>query len=55
MATSSEGDDDVLADLNRVTRLEGFSARADLIGRYEDRTVPALAHRGLAIATGITA
>ncbi|HZK51972.1 MAG TPA: phosphotransferase family protein [Actinomycetota bacterium] len=35
---AGEGDDDVLADLNRVTRLEGFSTRADPIRRYEDRT-----------------
>ena len=96
---SGEEDDDVLADLNRVTRLEGFGTRSELVRRYEDRTgrdaaalewyrvlatwklaillegsyarhlagmtddpffarmerdVPALARRGLAIASGIT-
>ncbi len=33
-----EGDDDVLADLNRVTRLAGLSTRAELVRRYEDQT-----------------
>jgi aminoglycoside phosphotransferase (APT) family kinase protein len=31
-------DDDVLAGLNRVTRLDGFSTRAELVTRYEERT-----------------
>jgi len=31
-------DDDVLADLNQVTRLPGFRSRAELISRYEDAT-----------------
>ena len=35
---AGEGDDDVLADLIRVTRLNGFSTRAELVRRYEDRT-----------------
>jgi len=35
---AGEDDDDVLADLNRVTRLDGFSTRAELVGRYEERT-----------------
>jgi aminoglycoside phosphotransferase (APT) family kinase protein len=35
---AGEDDDDVLADLNRVTRQDGFSSRAELIGRYEERT-----------------
>ena len=96
---AGEGNDDVLADLNSVTRQDGFSTRAELIRRYEERTgrdaatldwyrvlatwklaillegsyarhlagmtddpffarmerdVPALAHRGLAIAAGAT-
>ena len=33
-----EETDDVLAKLNPVTRLDGFSSRADLIRRYEHRT-----------------
>jgi aminoglycoside phosphotransferase (APT) family kinase protein len=31
-------DDDVLADLDRVTSLEGFGTRSELVRRYEDRT-----------------
>ena len=95
---SGEEIGDVVADLNSVTMLDGFSTRAELVRRYEDRTgrdasaldwyrvlatwklaillegsyarhlagmtddpffarmerdVPALAHRGLAIAAGI--
>ena len=33
-----EGSHDVLADLNRVTRHDGFSTRAELIRQYEERT-----------------
>jgi aminoglycoside phosphotransferase (APT) family kinase protein len=33
-----EDDDDVLTELNRVTLLEGFSTRAELVQRYEERT-----------------
>ena len=35
---AGEDGDDVLADLNRVTRVGGFSTRAELVDRYEERT-----------------
>jgi aminoglycoside phosphotransferase (APT) family kinase protein len=35
---AGEGNVDVLADLNSVTRQDGFSTRAELIRRYEERT-----------------
>ncbi len=35
---AGEGNDDVLADLNSVTRQDGFSTRDQLIRRYEERT-----------------
>jgi len=35
---AGEDEDDALADLNPVTRQDGFSSRAELIGRYEEQT-----------------